>query len=56
MPTLRAVEIIVVGLGSGLVGLAGGLAGADRVVDWCVPNSLKFISKRPFRLIGVQKR
>ena len=55
-PTLRAVEIIVAGLGSGLVGLVGGLLGADKVVGWCVPNSLKFISKPPFRLIGIQKR
>jgi hypothetical protein len=55
-PTLPAVEIIITGLGGGLIGLVGGLSGADKVVGWCVPKSLKFISKRPFRLIGVQKR
>ena len=40
----------------GMVLLAVGMLGADRAVRWCVPKSLKFVSKRPFQLIRLQKQ
>ena len=55
-PTMHEVITMAVCLGGGLICLVAGLLGADRVVRWCIPKSLKFISKRPFQLIGLQQR
>ena len=54
-PTSSDIRMIVVGLGVGLICLAGGLLVADKAVRWCIPKSLKFISKRPIQLIALKK-
>ena len=55
-PTESALVCTVVGLFSGFLCLFGGLSGADRIVRWCVPRSLRFIAKSPFELVRFQKR
>jgi hypothetical protein len=55
-PTKRGFAYAAIGFCSGFLCLAGGLLGTDRIVRWCLPKSLKFISKPPFQLVGFQKR
>ena len=55
-PTESALVCTVVGIFSGFLCLFGGLLGADRIVRWCVPRSLRFIAKPPFELVRFQKR
>lgn len=51
-PTKVTIAYSAFGLCGGLVCLAAGLAAQDRIVRWCVPTNLRFISKPPFGLIG----
>ena len=55
-PTERAICYAALGFSGGLLCLAGGLLGVDRIVRWCIPQSVKFISKPPFQLVGFQNR
>lgn len=55
-PTKSAIVYAAVGFCGGFLCLAGGLLGTDRIVRWCLPKSVKFISKPPFQLVGFQKR
>ena len=50
-PTKETITYAAIGLCGGLVCLATGLAAQDRIVRWCVPTNLRFISKPPFELI-----
>ena len=54
-PTENAIVYAAIGFSGGFLFLAVGLLGADRIVRWCLPKSLKFISKPPFRLVGFHK-
>jgi hypothetical protein len=54
-PTKSAIAYAAIGSCGGLLCLAGGLLGGDRIVRWCLPRSLEFISKPPFQLVGFIK-
>ena len=54
-PTKGSVVFTAVGFCGGFIFLAGGLLGADRIVRWCLPKAVKFISKPPFELVGFHK-
>jgi hypothetical protein len=52
--TRREILVSFAGLfGGGAIALTSLLA-ADRLTRWHVPKSLRFISKRPFQLVGLQ--
>jgi predicted Abi (CAAX) family protease len=54
-PTEGSIIYAALGFCGGLLFLAGGLLGADRIVRWGLPKSLKPISKPPFQLVGFHK-
>ena len=54
-PTSREITIMAVGLGGGLICLIVELLAANKVVRWYIPNSLQYISKQPFQLLGFKK-
>lgn len=54
-PTTSSIIYAVLGFCGGLLFLAGGLLGGDWIVRWCLPKSVRFISKPPFQLVGFHK-
>lgn len=54
-PTTSAIIYATTGFFGGFLFLAGGLLGTDRIVRWCLPKSVRFISKPPFQLVGFHK-
>jgi hypothetical protein len=52
-PTKQMIVFAVIGLCLGLFCLMAGLMGQDRIVRWCLPKSLRWISKSPFELVGL---
>ena len=54
-PTKEMIAYVAIGLCCGLVCLVAGLVAEDRIVRWCLPETIRFISKPPFELIKFQK-
>jgi hypothetical protein len=55
-PTTNAIVYTISGICTGFLLLTAGLRGEDRIVRWILPESMKFIAKPPFQLVGLQKR
>jgi hypothetical protein len=54
-PTKANVTYAAIGLAGSLVCLAAGLTAQDRIVRWCLPKTIRFISKPPFELFRFQR-
>lgn len=51
-PTKEMTAYATIGLFCGLICLVAGLVAEDRIVRWCLPGTMRPISKPPFELIG----
>lgn len=55
-PTKAMIIYAAIGIIAGTLCLLLGLLATDRIVRWCLPKPLRFISKSPFNLIEIKRK